>query len=79
MWSICPRFTGRCARWSRKRPGWSRYGERQIGIAWNLDDSALQRDLGPMPLTPLAEGIRQTLQHFRQLRSEGRLETYDLP
>ena len=55
------------------------YGERQIGIAWNLDDSALQRDLGPMPLTPLAEGIRQTLQHFRQLRSEGRLETYDLP
>jgi nucleoside-diphosphate-sugar epimerase len=54
------------------------HGEKQIGIAYNLDDAALQRDLGPMPLTPLAEGIRQTLNHFRQLRSEGRLETYDL-
>lgn len=54
------------------------HGNRQIGIAYNLDDSALQRDLGPMPLTPLAEGIRQTLQHFRQLHAEGRLDTYDL-
>ena len=51
------------------------YGTRQIGIAYDLDDSALQRDLGPLVQTPLAEGIRQTLQHFRQLRDQGRLET----
>jgi hypothetical protein len=38
----------------------------------------LQRDLGPMPRTPLDEGIRQTLELFRQLHTEGRLDTTDL-
>lgn len=55
------------------------YGERQIAIAYDLDDGALQRDLGPMPCTPLEEGIRQTLSLFRQLKDEGRLDTDDLP
>ncbi|HXG12880.1 MAG TPA: NAD(P)-dependent oxidoreductase [Gemmataceae bacterium] len=54
------------------------FGERQIAIAYDLDDTALQRDLGPMPRTPLVEGIRQTLEHFRRLRTEGRLDTADL-
>jgi len=54
------------------------FGERQIAIAYDLDDAALQRDLGPLPLTPLAEGIRRTLAMFRQLRAEGRLDTMDL-
>jgi nucleoside-diphosphate-sugar epimerase len=54
------------------------HGDRQIGIAYDLDDQALQRDLGPMPLTPLADGIRQTLTLFRQLQAEGRLDTDDL-
>jgi nucleoside-diphosphate-sugar epimerase len=54
------------------------FADRQIAIAYDLDDSALQRDLGPMPCTPLVEGIRKTLEHFRQLRSEGRLDTADL-
>ena len=54
------------------------FGERQIAIAYDLDDSALQRDLGPMPLTPLAEGIRQTLEMFRKLQADGRLDTADL-
>ena len=54
------------------------YGQQQIAIAYNLDDSALQRDLGPMPLTPLAEGIRKTLEHFRRLQTEGRLDLGDL-
>lgn len=53
------------------------FGERQIAIAYDLDDSALQRDLGPMPRTPLVEGIRQTLEHFRRLAAEGRLEQVD--
>jgi nucleoside-diphosphate-sugar epimerase len=53
-------------------------GEKQIPIAYDLDDGALQRDLGPMPRTPLVEGIRQTLEHFRRLHVEGRLDTADL-
>jgi nucleoside-diphosphate-sugar epimerase len=55
-----------------------RFGEKQIPIAYNLDDSALQRDLGPMPRTPLVEGIRHTLDMFRQLNKAGRLDTADL-
>jgi len=54
------------------------FGERQIAIAYDLDDGALQRDLGPMPRTPLLEGIHQTLEQFRQLAAAGRLDTADL-
>jgi nucleoside-diphosphate-sugar epimerase len=54
------------------------FGDRQIAIAYDLSDDGLQRDLGPMPRTPLAEGVRQTLEHFRRLKAEGRLDTADL-
>lgn len=54
------------------------FGERQISIAYNLDDAVLQRDLGPMPKTPLLEGIRLTLEQFRQLDRQGKLDTADL-
>jgi nucleoside-diphosphate-sugar epimerase len=54
------------------------FGDRQIAIAYDLDDAALQRDLGPMPRTPLVEGVRLTLEHFRRLQKEGRLDTADL-
>jgi nucleoside-diphosphate-sugar epimerase len=54
------------------------FGERQIPIAYNLDDTALQRDIGPVSRTPLADGIRQTTAQFKQLLSEGRLDTSDL-
>jgi nucleoside-diphosphate-sugar epimerase len=54
------------------------FGNKQIPIAYDLDDSTLQRDLGPMPRTPLVEGIGQTLEHFRRLHAEGRLDTVDL-
>ncbi len=54
------------------------FGERQIAIAYDLDDSALQKDLGPLPRTPLVEGIRQTYRLFQQLHAEGRLDTADL-
>jgi nucleoside-diphosphate-sugar epimerase len=54
------------------------FGERQISIAYDLDDTALQRDLGPVPRTPLVEGIRQTLTEFRRLHAEGRLDTADI-
>jgi len=54
------------------------HGEKQIPIAYDLDDAALQRDLGPMHLTSLEDGIRQTLTHFQRLQAEGRLDTADL-
>lgn len=54
------------------------HGERQIAIAYDLDDAALQRDLGPLRKTPLVEGIRRTLTRFRQLQAEGRLDASDL-
>ena len=54
------------------------FGEKQIPIAYDLADDALQRDLGPMPKTPLVEGIRATYEHFRRLQAEGRLDTSDL-
>jgi len=54
------------------------FGDRQIAIAYDLADDALERDLGPMPRTPLETGIRETLKHFRRLQAEGRLDTADL-
>ncbi len=54
------------------------FGEKQLAIAYDLDDMGLQTDIGEIPSTPLKEGIRQTLELFRQLHSEGRLETADL-
>ncbi len=49
------------------------YGDRQLAIAYDLDDGALQRDFGPLPRTSLVEGIRRTLEQFRRLYTEGRL------
>jgi nucleoside-diphosphate-sugar epimerase len=54
------------------------FGDRQLGIAYDLDDAAFQRDLGPLPATPLTDGIRQTLDMFRRLHRDGRLDTADL-
>jgi nucleoside-diphosphate-sugar epimerase len=53
------------------------FGDRQIGIAYDLDDAALQRDLGPVPKTSLVEGIRQTVALFRQLDARGMLDAAD--
>jgi len=54
------------------------HGDRQIAIAYDLDDAALQRDVGPLLRTPLVEGIRRTLTQFKQLQTEGRLDSSDL-
>ena len=53
-------------------------GKTQIAIAYDLSDAGIERDLGPMPKTPLEDGIRETVAIFRQLRAEGRLDTADL-
>jgi nucleoside-diphosphate-sugar epimerase len=49
-----------------------------LPIAANLDDSALQRDLGDLPHTSLEEGIRETAAIFQRLAAEHRLDTHDL-
>lgn len=54
------------------------FGDRQIQIAYNLSDDNLQKDLGPLPKTPLAEGIFRTIKKFRKLEEEGRLDKKDL-
>ncbi len=51
---------------------------KKLPIAPDLDDSALQHDLGEDPHTPLEEGIRETANIFERLEREGRLETKDL-
>jgi hypothetical protein len=51
---------------------------KPLPIAADLDDRALVHDLGDIPRTPLAEGIRQTIAIFERLRREGRLDTKDL-
>jgi nucleoside-diphosphate-sugar epimerase len=54
------------------------FGQRQIDIAFDLDDSSLRQDFGALPKTSLSEGIQRTLAQFRQLQSDGRLDTADL-
>jgi nucleoside-diphosphate-sugar epimerase len=51
---------------------------KPLPIAADLDDSALQHDLGCVPRTPLEEGIRETAAIFERLRRAGRLDTEDL-
>ena len=46
-----------------------------LPIAFDLDNSALLRDLGDVPNTPLAQGISETREIFERLRDAGRLPT----
>ena len=54
------------------------HGDRQLPIAADLDDSRLQAALGPVPTTPLREGIAETYRRFSLLRDQGRLDVSDL-
>jgi nucleoside-diphosphate-sugar epimerase len=54
------------------------HGDRQLPIAADLDDSHLQACLGPIPTTPLREGIAETYRRFSVLRDQGRLDLSDL-
>jgi len=36
-----------------------------------MDDSALRTALGPMEATPLAEGVRATMERFGELETKG--------
>jgi nucleoside-diphosphate-sugar epimerase len=54
------------------------HGSRQLPIAPDLDDSRLQARLGPIPRTPLRDGIAETYRHFVSLKKQGRLDLSDL-
>jgi nucleoside-diphosphate-sugar epimerase len=54
------------------------HGDSQIPIAYNLSDNAIKRDLGPLPITPLDQGIRKTMSLFKNLYMENRLDMSDL-
>jgi nucleoside-diphosphate-sugar epimerase len=54
------------------------HGDRQLPIAPDLDDQRLQEKLGPIPCTPLHEGILDTFRRFVSLRDQGRLDDADL-
>ncbi|GAC1467806.1 MAG: SDR family oxidoreductase [Isosphaeraceae bacterium] len=54
------------------------HGDRQLPIAYDLDDSRLEKTLGPIPRTSLQEGIAETYRRFLRLRREGRLDLSDL-
>jgi nucleoside-diphosphate-sugar epimerase len=54
------------------------FGDRQIQIAYNLSDDGLQKEIGPLPKTPLSEGIFRTIKMFRKLEAEGSLDIKDI-
>ena len=54
------------------------HGDRQLPIAPDLDDTRLEAAFGPLLRTGLESGIRETLERFRTLREEGRLDLAEL-
>lgn len=54
------------------------HGDRQLPIAPSLDDARLQAALGPLPRTPLRDGIAETFERFSALKRQGRLDLSDL-
>ena len=54
------------------------HGDRQLPIAPDLDDARLDSRLGPLPRTPLEQGIAETYRRFVDLKNEGRLNLDDL-
>ena len=54
------------------------HGDRQLPIAFDLDDSRLDARLGPIPRTLLRDGVAETYRRFVALRDQGRLDLSDL-
>ena len=45
------------------------HGDRQLPIAFDLDDSRLEAQFGPLPRTSLRDGILETYRRFQQIGS----------
>lgn len=54
------------------------FDDAPLTIPAEMDDAAIRAALGPLPATPLALGVRETIERFRELQREGRLDTSDL-
>ncbi|HEX6184695.1 MAG TPA: NAD-dependent epimerase/dehydratase family protein [Pyrinomonadaceae bacterium] len=54
------------------------FDEMPLAIPAEFDDSGVRAALGALHATPLAEGVRATIERFEELRREGRLDTGDL-
>ncbi len=54
------------------------HSEEPLAIPPEIDDAAIRAALGPLPVTPLAQGVRATIERFAELHREGRLDTADL-
>ena len=54
------------------------FGDRQLPIAPDLDDSRLEARFGPLPRTNLRDGVAETFRRFRELQSLGKLDLSDL-
>jgi nucleoside-diphosphate-sugar epimerase len=54
------------------------FGGPEIPVASSMNDAAIRRAISGLRSTPLEEGINETIEMFRMLRDQGRLETSDL-
>jgi nucleoside-diphosphate-sugar epimerase len=54
------------------------YADEPLAIPAEMDDAAIRTALGSLTATPLAEGVRSTIERFAELHDEGRLDTSDL-
>src|SRR3989442_1250817 len=54
------------------------FGGPPIPVPPSLDDAAIRAAIGPLPSTPLEVGVRYTMDRFRRLHREGRLDTSDI-
>lgn len=52
--------------------------ETGIAMPSELDDAAIIAAIGEIPHTSLAQGVKETIDRFRILQAEGRLDTSDL-
>jgi nucleoside-diphosphate-sugar epimerase len=54
------------------------FGDRQLPIAPDLDDARLDAAFGPLPRTPLLDGVAETFRRFAELHARGKLDLSDL-
>ena len=54
------------------------YDQTPLAIPPEIDDSAIRQALGDLLSTPLAVGVRETIERFAELHRGGRLDTSDL-
>lgn len=54
------------------------FEEKGLPFPEEMDSAPLTQALGPMPVTPLAEGVAATIQRFRELVAQGRMKPEDM-